>query len=234
MEKFDLERLKGKKVAVNCRTEEQFQNFVDWANSLETDSGKHNHWGNYKEDSCLILKSDLLWAYGNIEWFEIEGYEVISYEEALLKELKENNKTTKLSDFLKENNCYEKFINNFDKEFHYYNWKIETVEAFVSAFDWESKEGYNYWSAFDDKWGEIKHKENDLIDFFEDKGQETEHIEPLNYLVQVKGKGIAKVKHSYESAIKEAQRLCKKEASTEVYVLEIKKTFKSEVIVKEI
>ena len=338
--KFDLKRLKGKKVVVNCRTKEQFGSFVNWANSLGVDFGKHNHWEKYKEDSCLMITLDLLWTYGNIELFEKEDYEIISYEEALLKESKEEPKEiseetskqnstqvvkqpkikdelifkvktekigirinseeelsiwfnfldkhsdkdlrrperyyikgyvyandtcynnimefnpdrgyyeeegftiynfkdicedseedigtdfskTKLSDFLKKNSCYEKFINNFNKKFNYSNWKIKIEGSLSRAFAWEAtEEDSDYWYSIDDKWRKLTNKENDLINFFEEKPKQKEPTEPLNYLVQVKGKGIAKVKHSYESATKEAQRLCKKEAPTEVYVLEIKK-----------
>ena len=42
--KFDLERLKGENIVVNCKTKEQFQNFVDWVNSLEDNNFKDSYW----------------------------------------------------------------------------------------------------------------------------------------------------------------------------------------------
>ena len=85
----------------------------------------------------------------------------------------------KLSEFLKENNCYEKFIKNFDKKFVYEGWiKIENLDRVISfAFEWDrTKEGFNYWNAIDGKWREINHKENDMVDFFEDK----DNIDTIN------------------------------------------------------
>jgi len=187
------------------------------------------------------------------DFYEKEGFKIHNFKD-ICEEVKEAIETTKLSDFLKENNCYEEFINNFDKEFSYSQWKININSAIAISFAWdESKEGFGYWYFISNKWKDITNKENDMIKFFEEnyleyteykcgKGEDAfpdiwkdiKPTEPLDYLVQVKGKGTAKVKHTYESAIKEAKRLCKKEAPTEVYVLEIKKTFKSEVLVKEI
>jgi len=92
--KFNLERLKGKKVAVNCKTEEQFQDFVDWVKSLGKDLDNDNEWEDYKEDTCLRLCSNLTWDYYDIKGLRKIGYEIISYEEALLKESKEHPKET--------------------------------------------------------------------------------------------------------------------------------------------
>jgi len=97
--KFDLERLRGKKVAVNCRTEEQFQNFVDWVKSLEIDKDNYNLWYKNKKHSCLCLDSDLYWRYESEASFKELDYEIISYEEALLKapsKKEESNEVTKL------------------------------------------------------------------------------------------------------------------------------------------
>jgi len=92
--KFDLKRLKGKKVVVNCRTEEQFQNYANWVSSLKDSNTKNNYWEEDRENSCLELSSELCWSYCNTEWYEELDYEIISYEEALLKEPKEQHKET--------------------------------------------------------------------------------------------------------------------------------------------
>ena len=77
---------------------------------------------------------------------------------------------TKLSDFLKENNCYEEFINNFDKEFRYENWKRGDLGSLICAFGWGSNtQGLEYWDTLNTKWENLKHKENDMVEFFEDK-----------------------------------------------------------------
>jgi len=98
--KFDLERLKGKKVVVNCVTKEQAKSFIDWVISLGVDSDEGRYWEEHKEDSCLQLTSDLIWNYANKNTYKDLGHEIISYEEALLKEYKEtteeNTEVTKL------------------------------------------------------------------------------------------------------------------------------------------
>jgi len=244
--KFDLKRLKGKKVVVNCRTKEQFGSFVNWANSLGVDFGKHNHWEKYKEDSCLMITLDLLWTYGNIELFEKEDYEIISYEEALLKESKEQLKeiseeTSKQTNtqVIKQPKIKEEFISkvktekigiriNSEEELSiWFNFLNKHSDKALNRLKRSYRHGYIYSnnSAFENI---MEFNTDD--GYYEDKGFKIYNFKDICE----EGKGIPKVKHSYESAIKEAQRLCKKEAPTEVYVLEIKKTFKSEVVVKEI
>lgn len=60
----------------------------------------------------------------------------------------------KLSEFLKENGAYEKFVRNFDKEYKasYLHRELDII----NAFDWDkSPENYSYWNKLDDKWGDI-------------------------------------------------------------------------------
>jgi len=128
----------------------------------------------YEENSCIRLSSDLFWDYEEIEYYEEVGHEIISYEEALLKESKEEPKEslepTKLSDFLKENNCYEEFINNFDKDYRYEDWKRDIDCSIYASFVWASSEDdFYFWNNINDKWVKLVNKENDLRDFFEDK-----------------------------------------------------------------
>jgi len=177
--KFNLERLKGEKVAVNCKTKEQFQNFINWVNSLKNSNSKSNCWREYQEDSCVRVNLDLTWFYCGIYYFKNRGYEIISYEEALLKEPKETTdkdiEPTKLSDFLKENNCYEEFINNFDKDYRYEDWKRDIDCSIYASFVWASSEDdFYFWNNINDKWVKLVNKENDLRDFFEDKIEEEE------------------------------------------------------------
>ena len=86
-------------------------------------------------------------------------------------------KKIKLSEFLKDNNCYDKFIDNFDKEFNYEMWKHQTNECFSNAFQWgTTKENFEYWCEIEDRWCDIvkEDKENDMIDFF-DKANNLTH-----------------------------------------------------------
>ena len=100
---FDLERLKGNKVAVNCKTEAEAQNFVSWVNSLGKDLYNITRWIYYKENTWYCLKGNLHWDKDSKSSFEEVGYEIISYEEALAKE--------PLSDELQK----DKKINNLHK-----------------------------------------------------------------------------------------------------------------------
>ena len=72
-----------------------------------------------------------------------------------------NSQGYKLIDFLKENNVYEQFIDNFKQSFKYYNY--ETLEMLIEtynptnyinyAFDWDkTKEGWEYWNIVNIKW----------------------------------------------------------------------------------
>jgi len=66
-------------------------------------------------------------------------------------------KLKKFTRFLKENNCYNEYFNNYDKGYaevsfinllgnSYYN-------LFYCAFYWgESKEGFEYWDKINAKW----------------------------------------------------------------------------------
>lgn len=63
-------------------------------------------------------------------------------------------KQVKLSEFLKEQGAYEKFVNNFDIEFFkvYADFRVNMSNAFGI---YTSKEGEGYWSMLQDKWAEI-------------------------------------------------------------------------------
>jgi hypothetical protein len=70
----------------------------------------------------------------------------------------------KLSDFLKENNCYDEFLENTDREYVPNNFKSYVDSAICSAFYWRnSKQGFDYWCNIDIKWKAIKHKTNDML-----------------------------------------------------------------------
>lgn len=56
--------------------------------------------------------------------------------------------------FLKENNCYIQYFNNYD---NYYDFllliKNRYMDLFLSPFNWsKSKEGHKFWQDLDNKW----------------------------------------------------------------------------------
>ena len=75
----------------------------------------------------------------------------------------------KLSTFLKNNNCYDEFVENFDTEYSEC-WLDYNAYIIGLAFDWEeSPEGYDYWDDIDNIWDIIKNKENDMKWILENK-----------------------------------------------------------------
>ena len=81
----------------------------------------------------------------------------------------------KLSEFLKENGAYERFVKNFDKEYKasYHNGCMDII----NAFDWDkSPENYSYWNKLDNKWSDIDYdlKVYDMDWLLDDKEVEQE------------------------------------------------------------
>lgn len=85
-------------------------------------------------------------------------------------------KEIKLSEFLKENDAYNRFINNFDRSVYNYITGESSGSSEVeilNAFDWGySSERFNYWNKLDDRWSDI---DDDLkvydMDWLLEKGE---------------------------------------------------------------
>jgi len=257
---FDLEKLKGKEVVVNCETREQANNFVKWVCSLGVDDESYSHWEDYMESTCYKLQDDLMWDMYDLDSCKYHGYKVISYEEALLKEnkMEDKNKNStestevKIKDeFIKkvktekigvrinskeELDIWYNFLDkHMDKSLDRYYRPFIKGDVYANYTYWNNIIEYNSDNGFFEGKGFTIYDFKDIVENKEDKfKEEPKETSEQKYLVQVKGKGKPKVRHTYENAIKEAKRLCKKEAPTEVYVMEVKKTFKSEVIITEV
>jgi len=133
---------------------------------------------------CVLIKDGMYYVIKNMRTgkteLTFESLEEIifeSLEEKISKQTyleqqknkKEEDRVVKLSEFLKENKCYEQFINNFDKDFRYESWKEHLSAAIYSAFYGKDPHGDpKYWTKIAVKWNDIKNKENDMIDFFEE------------------------------------------------------------------
>ena len=149
--KFNLEILKGKKVVVHCKTKEQFQNFIDWVLSLGKDSSKDNYWEYARENSCLRLNPSLHWRYGSKNSYEAKDYKIISYEEALLKDIKKQKKSnkSKRNNFKKygfkpitkklEGKIYEEVICPRDKSTYYMGRVTNIYSDVPMAVEWDEK-----------------------------------------------------------------------------------------------
>ena len=163
-----------------------------------------------------------------------------------------------LSEYLKENNAYEAFIENCvtsvllnPKSYERKRGEVGTINGF---FIWyKTKEGHTYWLNLHIKQPKDLVYDMDEIIFAEvdkriaeQKAQSefisTEEFDQMfeqktttKYMVFVEGRSNPKKVHdSYDSAEKEAKRLSAKEIGCNVMVLSVVKTFKSKVIVEAV
>lgn len=93
----------------------------------------------------------------------------------------------KLSDFLKENKCYDEFVENFDKDYPMISvWKKSTREGLIGyCFLWKkTKQGESFWDDICDKAAVIEF-ENDMLWLLKDtqKEQPTDAINPNHYKI---------------------------------------------------
>ena len=75
------------------------------------------------------------------------------------------NKTEVFKQFLKDNNCFDSFVNNVSKNYVMEKFwpHIETddYDMFFLGFNWnDSPEGPHYWKCIYDKWIEFNERNN--------------------------------------------------------------------------
>jgi hypothetical protein len=94
--KFKMELLGGNNLVVNCKTDEQWKTLLNWAKQTATEQSNNKaayddlmeDWCEFGQESCLDLFNR---DYDTIETCKTMQFEVLSYEEALLKESNEEN-----------------------------------------------------------------------------------------------------------------------------------------------
>ena len=163
-----------------------------------------------------------------------------------------------LSEYLKENNAYESFVENCvasvllnPKGYEHIRGKAGNIGSF---FTWnKTKEGHTYWlNLYINQPKDLVYDMDEIIFAEVDKRIaeqktlsefiSTEEFDQMfqqkattKYMVFVEGRSNPKKVHdSYDSAEKEAKRLSAKEIGCNVMVLSVVKTFKSKVIVEEV
>ena len=150
-----------------------------------------------------------------------------------------------LSEYLKENNAYEAFIENCVEDFlndiNVYNEikrdsKEGSIISLEGAFSWKNtKQGFKHWSDLYYNKPENFVYDMDEIIFAEVDKRIAEQNTSTKYMVFVEGRSNPKKVHdSYDSAEKEAKRLSAKEIGCNIMILSVVKTFKSKVIVEEV
>lgn len=86
MNKFDWDKFKNEKIAVNCRTEEAAKEFVKecFNRGLEWMKGSRNitFYNCYKEETAYTFnfKGTGFIEYAYTNWYKKEGYEIVEYE----------------------------------------------------------------------------------------------------------------------------------------------------------
>ena len=191
---------------------------------------------------------------------ELDLVKLISTEATPSKE----SQPKTLSEYLKEKNVYEAFIENCvarallnPKRYEYIRDTAEDIDEallLINSFIWaDTKEGHTYWEILQSNIPKpIVYDMNEIIfaevdnriakqktqsEFIstEEFEQIFEQKAPTKYMVFVEGRSTPKKLHdSYDSAEKEAKKLSAKEISCNVMVLSVVKTFKSKVIVEEV
>ena len=166
-----------------------------------------------------------------------------------------------LSEYLKENNAYESFIENcvgfyLEDKNEYLEDKESNIPMSIGnnlLLQEDLKQGYDYWyNLHINQPKPIEYDMNEIIfaevdrRIAEQKAQSefisTEEFDQMfqqkattKYMVFVEGRSSPKKVHdSYDSAEKEAKRLSAKEIGCNIMVLSVVKTFKSKVIVEEV
>ena len=111
------------------------------------------------------------------------------------------NKTVKLSEFLKEHGAYEEFIKSFDKRWSPEEWSKYPDEAIASAFDWEDFEYPNgtassefswkeaaqaeeFLENINEIWIELPNKENDMKWLLDVSIQRTDQEPHMNHNIE--------------------------------------------------
>ena len=86
MNKFDWDKFKNEKIAVNCRTEEAAKEFIEecYIRGLKWMNGSRNitFYNCYKEETAYTFnfKGTGFIGYANTHWYKKEGYEIVEYE----------------------------------------------------------------------------------------------------------------------------------------------------------
>ncbi len=85
MQKFNLELLKGKNVAVLCGTKEKAEVFIKWVNSLKAGNKVVPDFHIYKDQTCYRITEFGDCGFNRADAYEAGGVEVIHFGEAKVK-----------------------------------------------------------------------------------------------------------------------------------------------------
>ena len=184
------------------------------------------------EEMCYNLKG------GYAHWRELgELVKLISTDATPSKE----SQPKTLSEYLKENNAYESFIENCvarallnPERYEIKRGKAKDIDDY---FIWDNtKEGYTYWDILQSNIPKpIEYDMNEIIFAEVDKTISKEEKSPKRYMLFVEGKSSPKKIHTdLDTAEEEAKRLATQEIGSKVFLVEIVKEYKSRLEIDEL
>lgn len=100
---FDYDKIMRYGFVINCKTEWQADSLLAWTDSKgltwrnKESYLKKTDWQEYRESTCYYLPKG---GYADLSWFRAYGYDILSYEEALLPQY---NKTKGITSSENEN-----------------------------------------------------------------------------------------------------------------------------------
>jgi len=84
--KFDFEKFKKKKIAVHCKTQEEFGNFVKKCSTVDMNlaSPSSAYFESYGNATCIDFDYSL--HYENFSWYKSENYTILEWSDYMKKE----------------------------------------------------------------------------------------------------------------------------------------------------
>ena len=254
---------------LECLVEGYEGTYFEVGQVWETRSGTKIILKNIIDDKDYPLSFDV--GYRDLEEFTLKGtfYEDIGHRFDLIKLISteaptettsyDHNQKT-LSEYLKENNAYESFVENSVECFlsnkdDYHKTKLENDVIYLgNTFNWrDTKQGFDYWcNLHNNQPYDLIFDMNEIIfaevdkritkqkvvpEFITDEefSKMLEAKSPKKYMIFVEGKDAPeKVHTNLEKAETEAKRLATIEVGAKVSIVEVIKEFKSEVVINEV
>lgn len=84
--KFNIDLLKDKKVVINCRTQDEAIQFINYIDELVGSKSECNQWWIHEKFTCYSLNKNNSWSSCDIRFYKSAGYKILSFDEVLVKD----------------------------------------------------------------------------------------------------------------------------------------------------
>jgi hypothetical protein len=156
LDKVFLERYNAEKIAVNCETEKEADEFLTWLCSHIEDDDTQSNWPGYEENTCFVLRNCGEWSYCSRIYYETDGYTIIKFKDLVkeknkMEETYEVVKSFSIADLAKKHPCYGEFAELLEDYAHrerlmselFESWDdMETYPAFTDNKSWLINNGF--------------------------------------------------------------------------------------------